>query len=102
MNVFCFCSHLPPSQGGKYAGFGYTKDPIPKSQSQEFFDSTVSSLASVSGPWYIMLCLGVSIFSSLFSFQGWSMFSFGATKVANTAKDNVSRYGNLAGQKVTQ
>lgn len=35
-----------------------------------------------------------------FSFQGWSMLSFGASKVANQAKDNVSRYGNLAGQKV--
>lgn len=48
--VNCCCSHLPPSQGGKYAGFGYTKDPMPKSQSHELFDSTVSSLASVSGP----------------------------------------------------
>lgn len=41
-------SHLPPSQGGKYSGFGYTKDPIPKSQSHEMFDTTVSSLATVS------------------------------------------------------
>lgn len=41
-------SHLPPSQGGKYAGFGYSKEPVPKSQSQEFFDTTVSSLANVS------------------------------------------------------
>lgn len=32
--------------------------------------------------------------------QGWSMFSMGASKIANTAKDNVSRYGNIAGQKV--
>lgn len=42
------CSHLPPSQGGKYAGFGYQRDPMPKSQSQEVFDTTLSSLATVS------------------------------------------------------
>lgn len=29
------------------------------------------------------------------------MFSIGASKIANSAKDNVSRYGNIAGQKVT-
>lgn len=69
--------HLPPSQGGKYSGFGYTKDPIPKSQSQEFFDTTVSSLAS-----------------------GWSLFSLGATRIANSAKENAVRYGSLASQKV--
>lgn len=40
--------NLPPSQGGRYAGFGYQRDPIPKSQSQEIFDTTITSLASVS------------------------------------------------------
>ncbi|XP_055315154.1 ADP-ribosylation factor GTPase-activating protein 1 [Sitodiplosis mosellana] len=69
--------HLPPSQGGKYAGFGYTKDPMPKSQSQELLDTTLTSLTS-----------------------GWNMFSIGASKIANTARENVSRYGNIAGQKV--
>lgn len=48
INSMLFPSHLPPSKGGKYAGFGYSKEPMPKSQSQEFFDTTVSSLASVS------------------------------------------------------
>lgn len=28
------------------------------------------------------------------------MFSIGASKIANSAKENVSRYGNIAGQKV--
>lgn len=28
------------------------------------------------------------------------MFSIGASKIANTARENVSRYGNIAGQKV--
>lgn len=45
--LLLICSHLPPSQGGKYAGFGFSRDPPPKSQSQEFFDTTLSSLASV-------------------------------------------------------
>lgn len=43
-----YFSHIPPSQGGKYSGFGYTKDPPPRSQSQEFVDTAISSLASVS------------------------------------------------------
>lgn len=41
-------SDLPPSQGGKYSGFGYTKETPPRSQSQEFVDTALSSLASVS------------------------------------------------------
>lgn len=40
--------HLPPSQGGKYSGFGYSREPPPKTQSQELIDNTLSSLASVS------------------------------------------------------
>lgn len=40
-------SNLPPSQGGKYSGFGYSRDPPSKTQSQEIIDSTLSSLASV-------------------------------------------------------
>ena len=66
---------MPPSQGGRYAGFGYTKDPPPRSQSQEIFDTTLSSLAS-----------------------GWNVFS----KVANVAKENALKYGSLASQKVVE
>ncbi|XP_055708060.1 ADP-ribosylation factor GTPase-activating protein 1 isoform X2 [Phlebotomus papatasi] len=69
--------HLPPNQGGKYSGFGFTRDPPPKSQSQEFFDTTLTSLAS-----------------------GWSLLSLGASKVASTAKENALKYGSLASQKV--
>lgn len=43
-----FFSHLPPSQGGKYSGFGNSVAPPPKTQSQEILDATLSSLASVS------------------------------------------------------
>lgn len=42
-----YSSDLPPSQGGKYSGFGYTKEPPSRSQSQEFVDTALSSLASV-------------------------------------------------------
>jgi len=71
--------NLPPNQGGKYAGFGYTRDPLPKSQSSEIFDTTLSSLAS-----------------------GWSLLSIGASKVANVAKENALKYGNIASQKVVE
>lgn len=67
--------HLPPNQGGKYAGFGYSRDPPPRSQSHELFDTVQSSLAS-----------------------GWSVFS----KVANVAKENALKYGSLASQKVVE
>ncbi|XP_055912525.1 ADP-ribosylation factor GTPase-activating protein 1 isoform X2 [Eupeodes corollae] len=70
--------HLPPNQGGKYAGFGYSRDPPPKTQSQEILDSTLSSLAS-----------------------GWSLLSSGASKIAVTAKEKVVTYGNVASSKVT-
>lgn len=69
--------HLPPSQGGKYAGFGYTREAPPKTQSQEILDSTLSSLAS-----------------------GWSLLSTGASKVANVAREKAVTYGNIASSKV--
>lgn len=69
--------NLPPSQGGKYAGFGYSRDPVPKSQSQELLDSTVSSLSS-----------------------GWNLLSIGASKIAVTAKENATKLSSLASQKV--
>lgn len=41
-------SDLPPNQGGKYGGFGYSVDPPPRSSSQEFVGTALSSFASVS------------------------------------------------------
>ncbi|CAH1101963.1 unnamed protein product [Psylliodes chrysocephalus] len=72
-------NHIPPSQGGKYSGFGYTKDPPPRSQSQEFVDTAISSLAS-----------------------GWSFLSSSATKLASKASENAVKYGGLASQKVVE
>ncbi|XP_019873497.2 ADP-ribosylation factor GTPase-activating protein 1 [Aethina tumida] len=68
---------LPPSQGGKYGGFGYTKEAPPRSQSQEFVDTAMSSLAS-----------------------GWSFLSSSATKIASKATENAVKYGGIASQKV--
>ncbi|CAB0035599.1 unnamed protein product [Trichogramma brassicae] len=69
--------NLPPSQGGKYGGFGYSANPIPKSTSQEFVDTALSSLAS-----------------------GWSLFSSTASKVACKATENAIKIGGYASQKV--
>ncbi|XP_065358959.1 ADP-ribosylation factor GTPase-activating protein 1 isoform X2 [Calliphora vicina] len=71
-------AHLPPSQGGKYTGFGYSRDPPPKTQSQEILDTTLSSLAS-----------------------GWSLLSAGASKFAVIAKEKAVNTANIASTKVT-
>ncbi|XP_076171898.1 ADP-ribosylation factor GTPase-activating protein 1 isoform X2 [Ptiloglossa arizonensis] len=68
--------NVPPSQGGKYGGFGYQMD-LPRSLTQEFLDNAVSSLAS-----------------------GWSIFSSSASKIASKATENAIRIGELATQKV--
>lgn len=68
---------LPPSQGGKYSGFGYTMEAPPRSQSQEFVDTAMSSLAS-----------------------GWSFLSSSATKIASKATENAVKFGGIASQKV--
>lgn len=67
---------LPPSQGGRYQGFGnqVQSNAVRKSQS-EFFDTTWSSFSS-----------------------GWGLLSNSATKLAQTAKD----YGNIASQKMKE
>ncbi|XP_057334836.1 ADP-ribosylation factor GTPase-activating protein 1 isoform X2 [Microplitis mediator] len=69
--------NIPPNQGGKYGGFGYQMETPPKSTSQEFFDTAVSSLAS-----------------------GWSIFSSSATKIASKATENAIKIGGMATQKV--
>lgn len=74
---------LPPSQGGKYSGFGYTMDPPPRSSSQELFDNAVSSLST----------LGQS---------GWSLFSKSALKIANKTTESAVKIGSIASQKVAE
>ena len=49
----CF-SDLPPSQGGRYAGFGNT---VERKKEDDFFENTMSSLSSVSFHFYIHVFL---------------------------------------------
>ncbi|XP_060519512.1 ADP-ribosylation factor GTPase-activating protein 1 isoform X2 [Cylas formicarius] len=70
---------LPPNQGGKYSGFGYTREQPPRSQSQEFVDTALSSLAN-----------------------GWSFLSSSATKIATKASENAVKYGGMASQKMSE
>ncbi|GAB6029305.1 hypothetical protein CHUAL_005070 [Chamberlinius hualienensis] len=71
---------VPPSQGGRYAGFGnsYYTGPS-RSSSQEFFDTALSSLAS-----------------------GWSSLAVNATKIASKATEGAVRMGSVATQKVSE
>lgn len=70
--------NVPPSQGGKYSGFGYQATPLPKSQSEYSFDSW-SSLSS-----------------------GFSLFANSATRLAAKASENAVKFGSLATQKVSE
>lgn len=67
---------LPPSQGGKYAGFGNQAYVPPNKNSA---DVGWDSLAS-----------------------GWSMISIGATKLAAKATESALKFGEIASQKVVQ
>ncbi|XP_015789257.1 ADP-ribosylation factor GTPase-activating protein 1 isoform X2 [Tetranychus urticae] len=68
---------LPPSQGGKYSGFGYSAQP-PRSQSDYGLDSWGFSISSLS-----------SIAST-------------ATKVASKASENALKIGSIASQKAAE
>lgn len=67
--------NLPPSQGGRYSGFGSCPNPPPRSTSTEFFDTAMSSLST-----------------------GWSLLSIGANKVAGKAVE----YSSIASEKATE
>jgi len=68
--------NVPPSQGGKYAGFGNSAySPPARSSSVDVYDSLAS---------------------------GWSMFSVGASKLAAKATESALKFGEIASQKVVQ
>jgi len=72
--------NLPPSQGGKYAGFGNQAYLAPaKTPQQEILDNTWASVSS-----------------------GWGVFASVATKVASVAKENAVIYGSKAAEKATE
>ncbi|XP_065298629.1 ADP-ribosylation factor GTPase-activating protein 1 isoform X3 [Dermacentor albipictus] len=70
---------LPPSQGGRYSGFGNTVSEPPRSQSQEFFDGAWSSFST-----------------------GFATIAAGATKVASKASENAVKIGSIAAQKAAE
>jgi len=73
-------SDLPPSQGGKYAGFGNTVDPPPRSYStNDFYDSSVSGLTN-----------------------SWSAFSLGASKLTSKVADVGWKFTEVATKKVSE
>ena len=43
-HILCCCRNLPPSQGGKYVGFGSSFEPEKK---DDFLEHTMSSLSTV-------------------------------------------------------
>ncbi|XP_077991132.1 ADP-ribosylation factor GTPase-activating protein 1-like isoform X2 [Glandiceps talaboti] len=67
---------LPPSQGGRYSGFGNTPDP-PKSN--EGSSDLMGSLSA-----------------------GWSTFALGATKFASATKEGAIKFGSAASQKTQE
>ena len=78
------CSDLPPSQGGRYSGFGNTVEPNKEEAGAgggggEFFTNTWGSLSS-----------------------GWSSFSSNASTWASHAGDKASVWASQAGDKATQ
>ncbi|CAN7942141.1 unnamed protein product, partial [Ixodes hexagonus] len=70
---------LPPSQGGRYSGFGNSVSQPSRSQSQEFFDGAWSSFSS-----------------------GFATFASGATKIASKASENAVKIGSIAALKVAE
>jgi len=66
---------LPPSQGGRYAGFGNTVDPPRSDDSSEFMSSLTSSISS---------------------------FTLNAGKWASVAKDNLVKISSTAAQQANE
>jgi len=71
---------LPPSQGGKYTGFGNCANPPPRSMStNDFYDASVNGLTN-----------------------SWSAFSIGASKLTSTVKDVGWKFSEVATRKVSE
>ncbi|KAL8598548.1 hypothetical protein ACOMHN_051336 [Nucella lapillus] len=68
---------LPPSQGGRYVGFG--SGPPPSEKKDDFFENTMSSLTT-----------------------GWSSFAVGATKFASAASEKAAKIATTATQKTKE
>ena len=71
--------NVPPNQGGRYTGFGYSMAAPPRSHSQEMMDGAWSSFSS-----------------------SWSTLASGATKFAFKASESAVKLGSIATQKVVE
>ncbi|XP_070555417.1 ADP-ribosylation factor GTPase-activating protein 1-like isoform X2 [Ptychodera flava] len=71
--------NLPPSQGGRYTGFGNTPDPPKSSGGNEGLDSAMASLSA-----------------------GWSTFALGASRFAAATKEGAVKFGSAASQKTQE
>ncbi|XP_033736871.1 ADP-ribosylation factor GTPase-activating protein 1-like isoform X1 [Pecten maximus] len=69
--------NLPPSQGGKYVGFGSSVTPTKRDD--DFFENTFSSIQS-----------------------GWSSFTVGASKMAAVASEKASHVATLTAAKTKE
>ncbi len=95
---------MPPSQGGKYAGFGNTVDPPPRSYStNDFYDSSVNGLTNVRQLSLITLLIGLSCNDDLpLIFQSWSAFSIGASRLTSKVSEVGWKFTDIASKKVTE
>lgn len=75
--------NLPPSQGGRYTGFGSTVTPSDNTALRPnptlLLDNAVSSLTA-----------------------GWSLFSVSASKIASKATENALKFSEIASKKVSE
>ncbi|XP_064604283.1 ADP-ribosylation factor GTPase-activating protein 1-like isoform X2 [Liolophura sinensis] len=69
--------NLPPSQGGKYVGFG--SSPSPAKSNDDMLENTLSSLSA-----------------------GWSTFALGATKFASSASEKATKLATSATKKTKE
>lgn len=72
---------LPPSQGGKYTGFGNTMNPPPprSMSTNDFMDASLNGLTN-----------------------SWSAFSIGASKLGSTVADVGWKFKEVASRKVSE
>lgn len=91
---------MPPSQGGKYSGFGYNANPPTRSQSEYGFESW-GSLSSVSIKLLIKIFNRNYAYTSLIQ-QSITSFATVASKIAAKATENATKIGSIATQKVSE
>ena len=95
-----FCSDLPPSQGGRYAGFGNTVDPPPRSYStNDFYDASMNGITNVSITKKYIL---PKFWLTFLLLQSWSAFSIGASKLTSKVADVGWKFGEVASRKVAE